>query len=153
MPRLIAPFLAALALAFAPLPFPGPNAITPESFQGRWRVVRMEITLPGGKLQRWDWDVRTIRVRGGYMVYLLGEASDAKGDEFPFVIPAGKGDVPIDWWLPGPKPDGPARMVGLLRCRGDTIQVLYKPGTGPKDRPKRFEDPPEGWYLKTIKRE
>ncbi len=152
--RRLLPLLAALSLAFAPAPFPKPsNSIDLASFQGRWKVVRMEVTLPNGGLQKYDWDIRTIRVRDSHMAYLCGNACDAKADEFPFAMSSGKGLVAIDWWLPGQKPDGSPRMVGLMRRRGDTIHILYKPGTGLADRPKRFENPPEGWYLKTIRRQ
>jgi uncharacterized protein (TIGR03067 family) len=152
--RRLLPLLVVLCLAFAPAPLPRPtSSINLEGFQGRWKVIRMEITLPNGGLREWNWHVKTIRVRGGHMAYLQGNASDARAEEFPFAISPGKGLAAIDWWLPGQKPDGSPRMVGLMRRRGDTLQVLYKPGTGLADRPKQFEDPPEGWYLKTLKRE
>jgi hypothetical protein len=152
--RRVLPLLAVLSVAFAPAPFPKPStSIDLASFQGRWKVVRIEVTLPNGGLREWDWDIRTIRVRDNHMAYLRGNASDAKADEFPIVVSQGNGLVAIDWWLPGQKPNGSPRMVGLMRRRGKTIQILYKPGTGLADRPKRFENPPEGWYLKTIRRE
>jgi uncharacterized protein (TIGR03067 family) len=152
--RRVLPLFAVLSLAFAPAPFPKPSiSINLASFQGRWKVVRIEVTLPNGGVRKWDWDIRTIRVRDNHMAYLRGNASDAKADEFPIAMSPGKELAAIDWWLPGQKPDGSPKMVGLMRRRGDTIHILYKPGTGLADRPKQFENPPEGWYLKTIRRE
>jgi uncharacterized protein (TIGR03067 family) len=146
--------IVSCVFGFAPAPLPRPSpSINLTSFQGRWKVVRMEITLPNGGLREWEWDVKTIRVRNGQMAYLRENAKDATADEFPIALSPGKGLVAIDWWLPGQKPDGSPRMVGVMRRRGDTIQVLYKPGTRLADRPTQFERPPAGWYLKTIKRE
>jgi hypothetical protein len=148
-----------LSLAFAPAPFPRSRPATSRTFisldvfQGRWKVVRMETTLPNGKRNAWNWGVKTIRVRGGQMAYLSGSAADTRAPDYPLSIVAGNGRTAIDWYFPGEKVSGSPRMVGLIKRDGDTIQILYKPHTGPRERPKGFENPPEGWYLKTLKRE
>src|SRR5207248_8490929 len=57
--RCFLPLLVLLSLAFAPAPFPKPRGgasntlICLDVFQGRWKVVRMETTLPGGKRSEW----------------------------------------------------------------------------------------------------
>jgi uncharacterized protein (TIGR03067 family) len=159
MTRLSLALLCLLALtAFAPAPLPRrerggepPDSVSQAALQGRWKVARMAVTLPAGGLSDFDWVIDAVRIRDKEWHYLTKEAVRSST---PFTVVAARGVTAIDWYWSQQKNgrEGVA-MVGLIRRDGGTVRVLYKPHTGPQDRPTSFDHPPDGWYLLTLTRE
>jgi uncharacterized protein (TIGR03067 family) len=139
-------------LAFAPAPFPkkarpGPEPeISLKSFQGAWRIVRIDETVRG----------RIIPTR----VSVTGVS--VKGDRWSFE-PANYAGARLDLSIDHTRQ--PAQLtfhsvndsqkkaygVGLIRRRGGQVQILYAWG-GEENRPRTFDPPPDGYYLMTLER-
>jgi uncharacterized protein (TIGR03067 family) len=148
--------------AFAPAPFPklqrerDRNEIDMEIFQGTWGVVSMEIVQQGGGRNRLtDWGIDSngttaVQIRGDRWTYL------SRGQEmssYRMNIDTGK-PAGINWYTSLTRPEGGQEapgMFGLIRREGNRVTILYQ-AIGSEQRPKTFDDPPNGWWILTLKR-
>jgi uncharacterized protein (TIGR03067 family) len=163
-PRLLLALSILLAVtAFAPAPFPKTvrerdrNEIDMKTFQGTWGVVSMEIVQQGGGRNRLpDWGVdatgtTAVQVKGDRWTYMSRgrESSSYRVDIDPTQRPAA-----INWFTSLTKPEGGEDrpgMLGLIRREGHKVTILYY-ATTPEQRPKTFDNPPNGWWILTLKR-
>jgi uncharacterized protein (TIGR03067 family) len=155
--RTIVALLALTALtAFAPAPVPRSkrdldrDGIDMRRFQGTWKVISMEIVQPNGGLHRLpDWGERGttgVRVSEDRWTYLVNGR-----DSSSYLMNVEPGDKPaaINWYV-GQQKDNPG-MVGIIRRKGDRVTILYY-ATTPSQRPKTFDNPPNGWWILTLQR-
>ena len=156
--------IVALCLtAFAPAPLPrraraeDRYAIDLNSFRGTWAVVSMEIVRAGGpphtKLNDWGEEVKSgttgVRVEGNRFTYLGWSGT---GGSYRVAIDASRQPARIDWFTdPNERQGEVPGMLGLIRRDGDTVVILYY-STNPERRPTKMEDPPEGWWILTLRR-
>jgi uncharacterized protein (TIGR03067 family) len=160
MTRAALALIALLALtAFAPAPFPkaarrgtGGDSISLRHFQGKWNHVRIEMIEPNGKRREWkNGSITAVRVKGDQWAYL--EPNDRVNTTYTIAVGEARGPAAIDWFSPGVNGQQvPPFMLGLIKREGDTVQILGRMGVKVEDRPRRFEDAPEGWWLMTLQR-
>jgi uncharacterized protein (TIGR03067 family) len=144
--------------AFAPAPFPkvarhgsGGDAISLQHFQGKWELVRNETIAPNGKRSEWkNGNLVAVRVKGNQWIYL--EKDDVVHITYTITVQEGRGAVAIDWHSGGPKGQKRPFMLGLIKRDGDTVQILGRNGVRPDERPKRWDNPPVGWWLMTLQK-
>jgi uncharacterized protein (TIGR03067 family) len=161
MIRVVAALIALLALtAFAPAPFPkaarrggGGDQISLQHFQGKWELVRIEWIAPNGKRSEFKIDSVTVafRVKGDQWSYL--DKGDVVKLTYTITVQEGRGATAIDWLSTGEQGEKlPPFMLGLIKRDGDTVQILGQMGASVDQRPKRWDDPPVGWWLMTLQR-
>jgi hypothetical protein len=151
--------LTSLALAFAPAPLPrrdrrGGDVISIHHLQGRWKLLRNERIRPGGTRIELDGP------RDGFFMRFVGDLwtyAERDGADDPYsmrvTIRAGRGAVAIDFYHPRDvKKEKQPLMVGLIRRRGDVVEVLGFARTGKEDRPSSFEEAPPNWWVMTLQR-
>src|SRR5258708_4107102 len=138
--------LAALT-AFAPAPFPRPrresNAIDLTSFQGTWRLVRQQVAQAGGTYHDTNIGVTHIRVVRDRWTFL--NKGGTENASYFLKLDSVKKPCPLDF---SGEVGGRVQMMGIIRRRGQTVEVLYRGGTNV--RPESFEKPPQGYYLLTL---
>jgi uncharacterized protein (TIGR03067 family) len=158
--RTLLALIALFALtAFAPAPFPkaarrggGGDEISVAHFQGYWKLVRMEtIEQAGGRSEWKDWGIAGVRVKGDVWTYI--ETNQKENASYSLAIPEKKGPSSIDWHSVGPRREGERpSMLGLIKRDGDTVQIIAYSGVQPDQRPKRWDEPPIGWWQMTLQR-
>jgi hypothetical protein len=158
--RVIVALIVLLGLtAFAPAPFPRAarrggdgDAISLQHFQGKWEHARIEWIEPNGKRREWqNGGIVAVRVKDDQWIYL--SKGDVVNVTYTITVQEGRGATAIDWHssgLNGQKQ--PPFMLGLIKRDGDTVQILGRMGVSVDQRPKRWNDPPVGWWLMTLKR-
>jgi uncharacterized protein (TIGR03067 family) len=145
--RLLIAVLAVMCLtAFAPAPFPRPRREREETdlnrIQGTWRII-----------DRYQWvgDQKTkppattthIRIAGENWFSKTGQ-NESGG--WRIRVDPTKKPCHIDWV----NANGQPSYVGLVRRRGDVIEVMYH---SVPDRPASFEAPPANTTLLIMQRE
>ena len=152
MNRLTVCLLALSAAAFAPAPFPrhsrtGPsNEITVKTFQGTWRVTGMRRARRDGNHTPHKWSVTHVRVRDDVWTFMNNETPSTS-----YHITIGNTQKPaaLDFYSgPGGKGDAPGK--GIIRRKGDVVEILYSFGNVPRAR--RFEPPTENHWILTLKK-
>jgi len=155
--RTIVALVAFTALtAFAPAPLPRPNrdsdkeSIDMRRFQGTWKVISMEIVQPnGGRNRLSDWGetgTTGVRVSEDRWTY-LHKGRDSSS--YLMNIEPGVRPAAINWYV-GQQKDNPG-MIGIIRRQGDRVTILYY-ATTPNQRPKTFDNPPNGWWILTLQK-
>jgi uncharacterized protein (TIGR03067 family) len=142
------------ATAFAPAPFPRPGrpsgaaGLDARSLQGTWKVEKVERTVAGGYRPNASATSR-IRIEEGLWTFVRDPSNGRPGraTSYRLVVHAGRAPVALDGMRPtDPKP----YMLGIVRQRGDAIEVLYRfRGTRPDD----FDNPPAGCWRITMRRQ
>src|SRR5262249_21144878 len=140
--------------AFAPAPFPRSgrrgqtDEITLESFQGRWRVVNMQLSQSGGPPTRYNASythVRVIQDRWTFMV------QDTEGVNQAIVIDH-RNKPPFLTFYDWPKRGENVSGVALIRRQGAQVQIAYRWGSE-TTRPVSFERLPGGLWIVTLERD
>jgi uncharacterized protein (TIGR03067 family) len=150
----IALFVLLGLTAFAPAPFHKPERrgqppeITLETFQGRWRVVNMQISHSNGPPTPYPASythVRVLRDRWTFMVQHTEGVSQSIAIDHrnkpPFL-------TFYDW----PKRAENVGGVALIRRQGAQVQIAYRWG-GEVNRPVSFERLPQGLWIVTLQRD
>jgi uncharacterized protein (TIGR03067 family) len=145
--------IAVLALgsltAFAPAPFPRArrdrDTLNLNTFQGLWRVVSMKQTQAGGQLNAINWHITHIQVEKDVWTFL--QQGSKPNATYYLTLDTSRKPGTIDWHNAR---GGAVTMMGLIRRSGDTVEILYLAST---NRPGSFENPPQGYYLLTLKRD
>jgi hypothetical protein len=148
--------LIPLLLAFAPAPLPrrGDDEISIRHLQGRWKLVRNERIRNGGRRIQLDGasDTFFVRIKGDLWTHAEQDGVDDPYSKL-LAIQAGRGAVAIDCYhRRDVKREKPALMRGLIRRRGDTVEILGYPAEGKDYRPRSFEDAPANWWVMTLER-
>lgn len=146
---------ALLALvAFAPAPFPRAgrqaksDAITLSSFQGRWRVVKMQSSRADGQHQPYSWNVTHIRVVQDRWTFMADQSEVSS-----WGIDVDHAQRPVHLHFYGsPQNKTSLAGVGLMRWHQGQLQVMYTWG-GEASRPKSFDPPPSGPWIITMVRD
>lgn len=151
-------FVLTAVTAFAPAPLPranrergGLDEISLAAFQGTWRVVSMERTTGAGQSEPYNWEITHIRVQEDRWTFI--QKGDIPNASYRLAIGAEK-PASLDFFYPPDKANSPGSMMGIIRRRGDRIDIVYMswaPGTKP--RPSSFESPPAGWFLLKLERQ
>jgi hypothetical protein len=154
--------LLALTLAFAPAPLPrtvrrgggGEDEISNQRFQGKWKIVSWRTVGPDRRLlaEERTAGITAVRVSGDQWQYLQGDGQANTTHELH--VSPGRGATAIDWWYnpQGARPPAPT-MLGLIRRRGDVVEILALGGVRVDQRPHGFAAPPPGFWLMTLERE
>jgi hypothetical protein len=149
---------AALALAFAPAPLPRPSRrgefdlIDLRLFQGKWKIVRNERVVGPGQLAAWHraGPAVAVRVSEGQWTYL--EPGDRVNNVLLVEVAARRGETAITWYRSDDAQKKRPIMLGLIRRRGGTVQIVGMGGVPVEQRPARFVDAPVGWWVMTLER-
>jgi uncharacterized protein (TIGR03067 family) len=146
---------AGAAAAFAPAPFPRPAArrgdpeqISVPTFQGTWRVAGMMYSSKDGKHRPYvDWHISHVKVENRMWAFL-----DRNGGSTRYTITIDNDRRPahLDFWNGEPH-GGAAPGGGIIRRKGDLVEIIYV--FGGNKRPVSFEQPPDGQYVLTLRRE
>jgi hypothetical protein len=150
--------VAALALAFAPAPLPRPSRrgefdqIDLRLFEGKWKIVRTERVVGPGQFvaDRRTGPAVAVRVSEGQWTYL--EAGDRVNNVLWVEVAARRGEAAITWYRRDDAQKKRPIMMGLIRRRGDTVQIVAMGDVRIELRPARFADAPVGWWVMTLER-
>jgi hypothetical protein len=133
--------------AFAPAPFPRPERaragdVTLSSFQGRWRVTKIERSRADGRHEPLRLTYTHVRIVRHRWTFLYGDQGE--GASF---------DLTFDDTCKPPllRFDGNVNGVGLIRRVGGQVQVAYRWGTE-ENRPVSFERLPDDFWIITLER-
>jgi uncharacterized protein (TIGR03067 family) len=139
--------------AFAPAPFPKTqrrgqsDEITLQSFQGRWRVVRMQLSQSGAPpipYRSSYTHARVVQDRWTFMV------QQTEGVNQTIVIDHNN-KPPFLTFYDWPRSSN-VSGVALIRRVGHQVQIAYRWG-GVENRPVSFERLPQGLWIVTLERE
>jgi uncharacterized protein (TIGR03067 family) len=139
--------------AFAPAPFPKSGRrgqqpeITLDTFQGRWRVTKMQSSRANGQHTPYNWNVTHIRVTKDRWEFASGNAGGS-GGLFISIDPA-KRPAHLNFY--NRAGDKTIYGVGQIRRQGSKIQVIYTWG-GENVRPT-FDPPVERGWIITMERD
>jgi uncharacterized protein (TIGR03067 family) len=157
--RLLIAVIALAALtAFAPAPISRPkrergsgDEISLQTFQGMWRVVSMQRTSRAGNHPPHKWEVSHIRIRDDRWTFM--EANNVESTSYRLKVDGTKqpGQLDFFWTGPGNIDTTQPFMVGVIRRKGNMVEIIYLRGNHTK--PTTFEPPPEGWWLLTLQRD
>lgn len=156
MRRLAAALLAVLGLtAFAPAPLPRPArrggeiaAISLETCQGTWRIVREEEVRVGGWGEK-RLTSRFIRIHGGEWVSLNSNKEEAPG--YTIRIDGSTTPARIGWYSSNRNAGATEpTWAGLVRRHEGQLQVSYM---SPRQVPGNFGALPAGAVVLTLRRE
>lgn len=143
--------LAALALtAFAPAPLPrakrerAAEGVRAQDIQGVWRAIAIEEKQTDGRMVKQSWPTNGMAIRGDQWSFLTNGKEN-------FSLWMKLDGVQIDLWTSESKAGTPA-LAGVLRRRGNSLQMLYTFG-GPSGRPTDFEKIPAGCRVMSLERE
>lgn len=141
--------------AFAPAPFPRPSRssrdgdrIDAAAFQGTWRVVGMVRYDANGTGTPHGWSVTHVRIAGDHWGFATGP--NAGGGTHHFRIDGDRRPARLDFYSDA-KREGPPSGMGIIRRRGDEVEIVYVFGT--TTRAEDFARPPSGQYRLTLRRE
>jgi hypothetical protein len=145
--RLGIALLALLGLtAFAPAPLPRRERahagdVTLSSFQGRWRVTKIQLSRADGRHVPIQASYTHVRVARHRWTFTYG---NEEGASF---------DLTFDDSCKPPllKFEGNVAGVGLIRRVGGQVQVAYRWGTE-ENRPVSFERLPDDFWIITLER-
>jgi len=149
--RLLVALLALAGLtAFAPAPFPksrrAEQAINLNNMQGTWKIIS-RFQYRGGRKQT-ELQIKSsgthIRVSGSNWLSMEGPRTLVT---WQIALDPTKKPCAVAWHFG--QPQSPS-WVGLIRRKGDLVEVLYYSGT---QRPTSFDAPPDGTYALTLQRE
>jgi hypothetical protein len=140
---------AALALlavsilaAFAPAPLPrrkpaAADEVSLSHFQGYWTFTRFDETSA----------VKGVRIEGNKWTYVNRDGSD--NARYKIVVGRGRGAVPIDWH---DSEGRPPYFLGLIQRDGGTMNLIYRVGARPQERPAAIAGAPKGWLVMTLRK-
>lgn len=158
MHRAVLLLLTLPALAFAPAPLPrrggDHDRISLRYLQGKWKLVRNERILHNGERTELPGagDKFFVRFAGS-----LWSHTERDGENDPcsnqIDVQAGHGAVAIDWYdRRDVKRQKKPVMVGLIRRRGNAVEILGYADSVKDQRPSSFEAAPANWWVMTLER-
>jgi hypothetical protein len=156
MTRLAFALIALAGLtAFAPAPFPKPDRrdgevqVGLQSLRGRWRIVRVEEVDGQGKrrVKKSD-NVPFVRIQDDLWTYL--NENGTVNNRFHLAIESDRGLSRVKFLRPQTRE---LALFGLIRRRGDTVQILGTPVVSTPSRPTGFREIPRDWWLMTLHKE
>ena len=136
--------------AFAPAPMPrreksDRHAVSLQRMTGDWHVESMWRYGPNGRIAYHIDAWKEIRIHDGQWRFCYAPEVSRVGAVYHLAIDASSKPAAIDFVRPGEKQ---AWMAGIVRFKDDKLEVLYQPHA--RERPKSFENPPEGFCLFTL---
>jgi uncharacterized protein (TIGR03067 family) len=150
-PRLVLAFLVLLGVtAFAPAPMPRrgqskEDSLSVKGVTGDWKVISLWRYGPNGsiayRIDAW----KLIRIQDGKWMFCTLDNGVKPSTTYVLRIDGSKRPATIDF-LRGN--EAKPWMMGIVRFRGDKLEVLYKPNA--TERPTSFDNPPADFYLFTL---
>jgi uncharacterized protein (TIGR03067 family) len=153
--RVVLSLLAVLTLtAFAPAPFPKAqrgarqDEITIKTLQGTWRAASMKRTRRDGNHTPSEWSTTHIHVENDKWAFMQNGNPTAS---YTITITNGRKPAALDFYYGAPTPNERAPGEGIIRRRGDVVEILYS-FAAPR-RAVSFEQPPDNQCLLTLQKE
>jgi uncharacterized protein (TIGR03067 family) len=103
----------------------------------------------GGKKSEYKWQITHVGIEKDQWTFLMEQAG-RKNRNASYFLTLNPAKQPCTLEFHAQR-GGDVRMRGIIRRKGDTVEILYLGGS--RVHPASFEAPPTGFYLLTLKRE
>jgi hypothetical protein len=141
--------------AFAPAPLPrtprrkAADEISAATFQGRWRITGMWRTSSDGKHVPYPASASHVRIKEDVWSFEYEKGGHIDQGTLFAIDGTKRPAAHLDFWRRGMNRQQPPVGGGVIRKKGDVVEIIYIFGKG-NVRPVSFEQPPDGQYWLTL---